>query len=179
MQVKLLHFSDLGSGKLLEMESFSFHFKDFSRALLQELSRHRSGSPTVKSTRYTLKELKHLPPFTLETCSEFIHLTNNQIVDKASLDALNNLQSLIKQGISNDIAKYAMPESFKTEETFTIGYEGLKNLLELRTHKSALKEFRILAYHIWNLLPPYIQDTIDVSKNIEDIKKHIINSEII
>ncbi len=37
---------------------YSFLYSRMSRALLQELSRHRIASPSVKSTRYTLKELK-------------------------------------------------------------------------------------------------------------------------
>ena len=44
-------------GSTLEHLVFSFDLRHFSRALLQELSRHRMASPSVKSTRYTLKEL--------------------------------------------------------------------------------------------------------------------------
>lgn len=42
----------------LEHISFTFEIKGISRACLQELARHRMASLSVKSTRYTLKELK-------------------------------------------------------------------------------------------------------------------------
>ena len=42
---------------------YSFDIDGISRAVLQELARHRIASYTVKSTRYTLKELKDEQPF--------------------------------------------------------------------------------------------------------------------
>ena len=43
----------------LEHLNYTFHIEDVSRALLQELARHRHASLSVKSSRYTTKrELK-------------------------------------------------------------------------------------------------------------------------
>ena len=42
----------------LEHLSYSFEIDGISRACLQELARHRMASYSVKSSRYTLKELK-------------------------------------------------------------------------------------------------------------------------
>ena len=42
----------------LEHINYSFDIDGISRACLQELARHRHASMSVKSTRYTLKELK-------------------------------------------------------------------------------------------------------------------------
>jgi len=87
---------------------------------LQELSRHRVASLSVKSTRYTLKELKTEEQFSfndLDRVDKYIVLTSSEDVNRASIEALNRLQSLLKSGISNDIAKYALPESYKTELT--------------------------------------------------------------
>ena len=42
---------------------YSFDIDGISRAVLQEICRHRVASYTVKSTRYTLKELKDEQPF--------------------------------------------------------------------------------------------------------------------
>ena len=47
----------------LEHLVYTFYIKGISRALLQELARHRVASLSVKSTRYTLKELKNTKPF--------------------------------------------------------------------------------------------------------------------
>ncbi len=43
---------------ILEHISFNFFIDGISRACLQELARHRIASLSVKSSRYTLKELK-------------------------------------------------------------------------------------------------------------------------
>lgn len=42
----------------LEHLYYTFYIQGISRATLQELARHRIASLSVKSTRYTLKELK-------------------------------------------------------------------------------------------------------------------------
>ena len=56
----------------LEHLVYSFDIINFSRAVLQELSRHRLASPSVKSTRYTLKELKEELPFDTNEQESFI-----------------------------------------------------------------------------------------------------------
>ncbi|NOZ89907.1 MAG: FAD-dependent thymidylate synthase [Epsilonproteobacteria bacterium] len=140
----------------LEHLVYTFYIKGISRALLQELARHRVASLSVKSTRYTLKELKDKEPFKeddFESAKEFIVLTGNSMVDSASIKALNNLQSILKEGISNDIAKFCLPESYKTELTWTINARSLQNFIKLRSNKSALWEIRELANKLYNKLP--------------------------
>ncbi len=140
----------------LEHLVYTFYIQGISRALLQELARHRVASLSVKSTRYTLKELKEIEPFALddyEGAARFIVLTGDKRVDSASIEALNRLQGLLKEGISNDIAKYALPESYKTELTWTINARSLQNFLSLRSSKSALWEIRNLAKALFETLP--------------------------
>ena len=156
----------------LEHLVYTFYIQGISRALLQELARHRMASLSVKSTRYTLKELKNIEPFDesdFEGAERFIVLTGNESVDRASIKALNNLQAILKEGVSNDIAKYCLPECYKTELTWTINARSLQNFLSLRSSKSALWEIRKLAHHIFDALPsdhrylfePYMQTTAD------------------
>jgi len=140
----------------LEHLVYTFYIQGISRALLQELARHRMASLSVKSTRYTLKELKKAEPFgedDFEGASQYIVLTNNEMVDRASIKALNELQKVLKAGISNDIAKYCLPECYKTELTWTINARSLQNFLALRSSKSALWEIRKLAHAIYDALP--------------------------
>lgn len=140
----------------LEHLVYTFYIQGVSRALLQELARHRIASLSVKSTRYTLKELKNIEPFEeddFEGASKFIVLTKDDRVNQASIKALNNLQKLLKEGISNDIAKYSLPESYKSELTWTINARSLQNFLLLRSSKSALWEIRDLALNIYKALP--------------------------
>ena len=54
---------------VLEHLFYSFDIKGISRACLQELARHRMASLSVKSTRYTLKELNKEDSF-LPLCEE-------------------------------------------------------------------------------------------------------------
>lgn len=139
----------------LEHLSYTFYIQEISRALLQELARHRMASLSVKSTRYTLKELKTEQPFSTfdERAQKYLISSGDERVDQMSLKALENLRQLLTDGISNDRAKYALPESYKTELTWTINARSLQNFLSLRSDKSALWEIQHLAHAIYNAIP--------------------------
>lgn len=140
----------------LEHLHYNFYIKGISRALLQELARHRMASLSVKSTRYTLKELKNEGEFTQndwENASRYLVLSGNADVDNASINALNNLRQILSQNISIDIAKYCLPESYKTELTWSINARSLQNFISLRSSKSALWEIQNLANAIYAALP--------------------------
>jgi thymidylate synthase (FAD) len=153
----------------LEHLVYTFYIRGISRALLQELARHRIASLSVKSTRYTLKELKKTTPFAEDdylSASQFIVLTGNHAVDTASIKALNNLQEILQSGISNDIAKFCLPESYKTELTWTINARSLQNFITLRSNKSALWEIQDLAQKLYLALPDDHQYLFTLEKTI-------------
>lgn len=144
----------------LEHLTYSFYIEGISRALLQELARHRMASLSVKSTRYTLKELKEEEAFTTgedrsdsSRIAKYLVLTDVEIVDDMSVRALENLRRVLVDGISNDKAKYCLPESYKTELTWTINARSLQNFLSLRTDKAALWEIQDLANMVYENLP--------------------------
>ncbi len=140
----------------LEHLVYTFYIKGISRALLQELSRHRMASLSVKSTRYTLKELKDEEIYDskdFKRASKYLVMTDNEKVDEMSIKALENLRVILKEGISNDKAKYCLPESYKTELTWSINARSLQNFLTLRSSKSALWEIQILALNLYENLP--------------------------
>lgn len=158
----------------LEHLSYTFYISGVSRALLQELARHRMASLSVKSSRYTLKELKDELPFCSEDfdykgwltgkpdaigsyasarASKYLVWTENNRIDVSSVIALDNLRIQLASGISNDEAKYCLPESYKTELTWTINARSLQNFLSLRSSKSALWEIRDLAQAVFASLP--------------------------
>ena len=163
---------------ILEHISYNFYIEGVSRALLQELARHRMASLSVKSTRYTLKELKENCYFTnsnqaegttyrWDEISKYIVLTGVLTVDEASANALIRLKEVLEDGTSNDVAKYCLPESYKTELTWTINMRSLQNFLNLRSDKSALWEIQKLAHAVHDAIPEdhkymfkdYIKDT--------------------
>ncbi len=147
----------------LEHLYYNFRITGVSRALLQELARHRLASPSVKSTRYTLKELKAEPPFLSffdddessdrARAEKYLVWTGNHNVDITTFFQLEDLRKLLIEGISNDLAKFALPEAYKTELAWSINARSLQNFLHLRTNKAALWEIRELAYAIFEVLP--------------------------
>ncbi|WP_291026942.1 FAD-dependent thymidylate synthase [Helicobacter sp.] len=157
----------------LEHLYYNFYIQGISRACLQELARHRLASYSVKSSRYTLKELKNLPSFlpinseNLARAEEFVVFTENEQVNHASLRALEALREILCNNVSNDIAKFAMPESYRTELSFSINARSLQNFLSLRSSKSALWEIRALALALFDALP----------KEHQFIFEHCINAQ--
>lgn len=140
----------------LEHLVYNFYVEGISRALLQELARHRMASLSVKSTRYTLKELKDEEPYSIddmERAEKYLVMTGAEIVDQMSIRALENLRLVLVEGISNDRAKYCLPESYKTELTWSINARSLQNFISLRSDKAALWEIRDLANMVYNTLP--------------------------
>jgi len=132
----------------LEHINYTFDIDGVSRALLQELSRHRHASLSVKSTRYTLKELKNATDL-----ESFLVKIGPGFDPKWNIDVLKNIQEMLKTGISTDIVKYMLPEAYKTSLVWTINMRSLQNFLSLRTDKSALWEIRNLAHEVYNQVP--------------------------
>ena len=131
---------------------YTFRLSGFSRALLQELVRHDDLlAITGKSTRYTLKELKNEMPFNgiedIERAKKYIIPAINvkeSLVEK-EIKELEMSRQELQTGVSNDKAKYLLPESYRSEVFITLNENNLNNLLKLRTDKAALWEFQYLA----------------------------------
>lgn len=66
---------------------------------------------------------------------------------------MENLRYLVCSGISNDKAKFAMPDAYKTMLTWTINARSLQNFLSLRTASSAMWEIRNVANELFNQPP--------------------------
>lgn len=140
----------------IEHISYSFDIDGISRGCLQELARHRIASYTVKSSRYTLKELKKQPYFegkNYPNAKKYIVMTGNVKVDNRSIEALNKLMEVIKAGVPNDMAKYCMPEAYKTSLVVTINARSLQNFFKLRMDKHAHWEIQRLAKTMHWLIP--------------------------
>ena len=139
-------------GSVAEHLNYNFAIEGISRACLQELARHRHTSLSVKSSRYTLKELRREE--NIEAVAEkYLVMSGDERVDGFCIQALKNLQSLLLEGISNDLAKYAMPESYKTALAWSVNARALQNFLALRSSKAALWEIRKLALALFDALP--------------------------
>ena len=132
----------------LEHVNYTFDIDGISRACLQELARHRMQSLSVKSTRYTLKELKDAV-----NLDDFYVHTGDADVDTGIKIQMFMLQARVKKGKSNDIVKYMIPEAYKTSLVSTMNLRALQNFLKLRTGKAALMEIQTLANAMYFAVP--------------------------
>jgi len=137
-----------GHESVLEHIVYTFKLEGFSRALLQELARHRIASLSVMSTRWTLKKMLSEGGFH----SDYLMRTGDPDVDAINTQTLHKIIDSLKDK-PNDIRKYALPEAIKTKCVLTINLRSFRNLLKLRTAKDALPEFQELAYAMAGAVP--------------------------
>lgn len=111
----------------IEHLSYNFDIDGVSRELLQELARHRIASYSVKSTRYTLKELRDDENITLEKYCVIKNLPEE--LHPVMLNMLKNMKYALKDGYSNDVVKYCLPDAYKTSLVMTINARSLQNFI--------------------------------------------------
>ena len=131
---------------VLEHISLSYRIDGISRALLQELTRHRHTSPSVESTRHTLRnKLKDTVWF-------------NDLFNSVSNDMKEFLTILAKfadnhPDMPNDQLKYFIPEFWPVKLILSLNVRELRLILRLRTSPGVLKEFQDLARVMADELP--------------------------
>lgn len=152
----------------IEHLNYSFDIDGISRAVLQELARHRIASYTVKSTRYTLKELKGASLNWEENFGDadnFLVKTGNRDIDQQNLETLRELRQWVGT-YPNDIVKYMLPEAYKTALVMTINARSLQNFISLRTNSHALLEIQELARSMYSSIP--VEHRFLFDNHIED-----------
>jgi thymidylate synthase (FAD) len=149
-----------GHTSTLEHVTFNFDLSGYSRALLQEKSRHRMASVSEKSTRYCLGKMKTEKSFFIapgvidhDLAKKYVVYTGIDQVDDASVYALEALRLCIVAGVPNDKAKFCLPDSLMSECIFSINARSLRNWFELRTGPRALWEIRDLAFAMYDAIP--------------------------
>ena len=142
-------------GSVLEHINLTYSIKGISRALLQELSRHRHISLSVESTRFTLRKkledgIEHYPVHAIMVQVPGIDTKFNLFDELFSV--LGNIAAK-NPDFSNDELKYYIPEFWPTNLILTSNVRELRHILNLRTAPQALKEFRDLAHQLFNVVP--------------------------
>lgn len=142
-----------GHESVLEHMSFTFDVSDISRAMLQELARHRIASLSVQSTRYTLKKSLSAP------IEDLVVTTGDKDVDKIVRETMEKITELVqaRPNIGRDVIKYAIPEALLVNLVWTINARSLRNVFKLRTSKQALPEFREFCDKVWEATPEQIR----------------------
>lgn len=144
---------------------YSFNIEGLPRYALQELCRHRLASYSVKSTRYTLKELANEKPFVegdmnkldylvydWTRAAKYINLKEpfNPTLQVVQLELL---RQAVKETKSLDDVKDLVPESYLTNLVWTINIRSFRNFLHLRLSKSAHFKIRQLAELVYDAIP--------------------------
>jgi len=146
-----------GHESVIEHIYYNIRISDVSRALLQELARHRHISLSVKSTRWALK--KFIDKFDkAEVDLSKFQLNENHIDLIMQLnDVSEKLNELLiiaaKSGLPNDILKYYIQESLCTKLMLTVNARELRHIFSLRLNNRALREFQDLCKEIYKALP--------------------------
>lgn len=151
--IKLRHES------VLEHITLTYSVKGLSRALLQELARHRHISLSVESTRHTLDkymsmsegEILEFFEKYLDTLPLTIDKELKRICSSVYFGVLRSIKNF--QNLPNDELKYFLPEFWPTNLILTVNIRELRHIIELRTNPAALEEFRVLAYSLYAAVP--------------------------
>lgn len=156
-QTFLLKLLEQGHGSIFEHINYTFKVINISRALLQELARHRHISLSVMSTRYTLKKVVDkqqlifkLPHFASRNDEETV-MYNKLINTLVEVEKI--VEDAVDIGIKNDVLKYFIPEALITKLVLTINCRELRHIFQLRLSNRALEEFRYLCMSLYNVLP--------------------------
>lgn len=162
---------DDGHGSTLEHLTYNFKITGLPRFILQELVRHRIASYSVKSTRFTLAELKYETPFVIsewdeddsrfdsvfydiERADKYLYLSGINILDERSIQALEWLRQEIVSGTyTKDEIKQIVPENYLCDLMMTINARSLCNLLYLRSNKRAHFLIQQLAAYVFGNIP--------------------------
>ena len=135
---------------VLEHVVYSFEIKDITRALLQQISRHRHISLSVQSTRWALKKMAYEGIW--YSMPDELNDEEEKEYDELMSMAIELALQLSKK-YGNDVGKYALPECLNTMLVMTVNLRQLRHMYKLRTHSSALEEFRDLMVAMVNTLP--------------------------
>ena len=166
-----------GHESVLEHINLTFRVDGISRALLQELSRHRHISLSVRSTRSTLKKMASSPErihnfysdlerILVDACCsapETVEGTDRNRTDVALLeDAMEHAVSAVRSLLCmdpgspvfvSDYLKYFLPEFVPTSLVMTVNLRELRHIFKLRSQPAALLEFRRLVLALYEAIP--------------------------
>jgi thymidylate synthase (FAD) len=140
-----------GHESVIEHIVMTWRIEGISRAVLQEMARHRLVSLSVESTRWALhKVLKrganfYLPKVILDS-PEYTEIS-------FAIATLAQLALREQSERGNDSAKYLLPECLTTNLILTCNLREFRHIYKLRTSGRALHEFQEIAFAMADALP--------------------------
>lgn len=134
---------EVGHESMIEHACATFYIRA-SRVLTHELVRHRLASYSQRSQRY-VKETEPryiVPPQIKEDESAHQHF------QQAMAACWQAYSDLLSRGIKAEIARYVLPNACETQIICTWNFREIRHIINLRTSKRALPEFRAVAEEI-------------------------------
>ncbi|MCS7241248.1 FAD-dependent thymidylate synthase [Candidatus Caldatribacterium sp.] len=139
-----------GHESVLEHVTFTFRIYDVSRVLTHQLVRHRIASYSQLSHRRLVKEPSFVVPDGILNLPD----EKQKVVKRFFMTAVQLYNSLIREGVPEDEARYVLPQGITTTIVATFNARSLRNFLRLRLAKDASFEIRELAATIFDLVAP-------------------------
>ena len=134
-----------GHESILEHINLTYSIKGISRALLQEVARHRHISLSVESTRHTLRKYLKSEQWIEDLADKLLPIQRDLLYYVSRLAEVSDY--------TNDELKYYLPEFWPVNLVLTSNVRELRHILNLRTAPAALKEFRDLARAMYEAIP--------------------------
>lgn len=134
-----------GHESILEHINLTYSIKGISRALLQEVARHRHISLSVESTRHTLRKYLESEQWVENLADKLLPIQRDLLYYVSRLAEVSDY--------TNDELKYYLPEFWPVNLVLTSNIRELRHIMNLRTAPAALKEFRDLARAMYEAVP--------------------------
>jgi thymidylate synthase (FAD) len=137
-----------GHESIIEHCVATFRINHISRVTSHQLVRHRIASYSQRSQRYYKNKLEFIYP-------QGISDEQRDIIGKSYEESLMKYGELIEGGMSQDEARYVLPNGLSTEIIMTMNFRSLRNFFKLRLSPKASNEMQILAKLMFKLVYPY------------------------
>jgi thymidylate synthase (FAD) len=146
-----------GEQSMLEMGHATF-FVECSRVVSHELVRHRLLSFQQESQRFTgYEDLTYDDLYEPETGKG----ESNWGLDAAMYNSMKEYEKLVKAGVSKQIARYVLPNGFRTRMVISGNVREWRHVIRLRLHPSAQPEMRELMQQIYDQLLPIFPQSLE------------------
>jgi thymidylate synthase (FAD) len=134
----------VGHESMIEHAYATFYIRA-SRVLTHELIRHRLASYSQRSQRYVKEnEPRYIEPPEIKEGDERAH----QQFEQAMKYSWDTYRDLLAKGIKPETARYVLPNACESQIICTWNFREIRHIIELRSSKRALPEFRAVASEI-------------------------------
>lgn len=147
-----------GHESLIEHINFTFLIEDMSRVTLAQLTRHRLASYSVESQRYCGVDTDDLDIVRPESFRERHYVGS---VDYLLMQCAELYDSMVKDGIPKEDARYILPQGIMTRLVLTMNARELRHFFALRCCNRAQTEIRELADEMLRLCRKAMPDVFD------------------